>query len=433
MSAVLNYNEKKVTREIPMELDDDPPKYAAELIAASGFLKDIDRMNFYDKAERFTQLNSLNTRTQRNMLHISLNFDPAEKNLPKEQLINIADRYMEAIGFKDQPYLVYKHNDAGHPHLHIVTNIIRSDGTRIDTYNIGMRKSEPARKLMEQEFNLVRAEASRHQKKQFELQPVDAQKVIYGNATETKAAMKQAIHEVFDKYKYTSLPEYNAALRQYNVTADPGTKESRINKHGGLVYRVLDEQGNKVGVPIKASSFYFKPTLDNLKEKFEENKERRKADLPAIRQRVDWALTQSDSLREFVSQLQRDGVELVIRQNDDGRIYGLTYIDRNTKTVVNGRDLGKGYSAAPILKHFEETPQLKPSKQLDKPMAQHDSRSQMPAAGGRLSGEPSLPLVSGFSTKVPQFLSNLMEYEEPFGRSPRELEEEQQHRRRKLR
>lgn len=61
-----------------------------------------------------------------------------------------------------------------------------------------------------------------------------------------------------------------------------------------------------------------------------------------------------------------------------GPIYGLTYIDRNTKTVVNGSDLGKGYSAAPILKHFEETPQLKTSRQLDKPMAQHDSRSQLP-------------------------------------------------------
>jgi hypothetical protein len=430
MSAVLNYNEKKVTREIPREHPDDPPKYAADLIAASGFLKDADRMNFYDKAERFTKLNVLNTRTERNMLHISLNFDPSEKHLSKEQLIKISDRYMEAIGFKDQPYLVYKHNDAGHPHLHIVTNIIRSDGTRIDTYKIGQEKSEPARKAIEKDFNLVRAEDSRHKKQKFELQPLDTQKVIYGNAMETKAAMKQAIHEVFKKYKYASLPEYNAALRQYNIIADPGGKDSRTYKHGGLVYRVLDEQGNKVGVPIKASSFHFKPTLDKLKEKFDENKEQRKADLPSIRQRVDWALIQSDNLRDFVAQLQREGIELVIRQNADGRIYGLTYIDRNTKTIANGSELGKGYSAAPILKHFEETPELKRSKQQNHPQY---SRVRSPAAGSPDAAAPSLPLVSGFSTKAPQLLSTLMQYEETFGRSPHELEEEQKLRRRRLR
>jgi Relaxase/Mobilisation nuclease domain len=173
LAAVLNYNEKKVTQNV------------AELIHASGFLKDIDRMNFYDKSERFQHLNELNTRTQVNMLHISLNFDPSE-HLTKQKLSNISDRYMEGVGLKDQPYLIYLHTDAGHPHVHIVSNIIRSDGTRIATHNMGREKSEVARKAIEKEFNLVRAEDSRSQKQLWELQPLDARKVIYGSATETK-------------------------------------------------------------------------------------------------------------------------------------------------------------------------------------------------------------------------------------------------------
>jgi hypothetical protein len=428
MSAVLNYNEKKVTQEIPTDHPDDLPKYSAELIGANGFLKEADRMNFYDKAERFTQLNALNTRTERNMLHISLSFDPSEKGLPKEQLVNIADRYMEAIGFKDQPYLVYKHNDASHPHLHIVTNIIRSDGARINTFNIGKDKSEPARKSIEQEFNLVRAEASRHQKKLFELQPVDAQKVIYGSTTETKTAMKQAIHEVFTKYKYASLPEYNAALRLYNITADPGSPDSRLRKHGGLVYRILDEQGNKVGVPIKASAFYFQPTLKNVEANFEKNIMAREKHLQSIRDRIDLTrLKDPDSLREHIEDLSAVRIEVVIRQNEKGRAYGVTLVDKETKTVIKGSDLGKEYTANNFLRRFQQPKEKTPTDKKAK-----NPSPDLPSPDDRQQNEPSLPLVAGFNPKVPQILSNLMQHDETFGRSPYELEEQQKIRRHRL-
>jgi hypothetical protein len=38
-----------------------------------------------------------------------------------------------------------------------------------------------------------------------------------------------------------------------------------------------------------------------------------------------------------------------LRQNKDGIIYGITYIDHQTKSVFNGSDLGKSYSAKMIL------------------------------------------------------------------------------------
>jgi hypothetical protein len=65
---------------------------------------------------------------------------------------------MNKIGFGKQPYLVYQHHDAGHPHIHIVTVKVRADGSRIDTQNIGRNQSEKARKEIEQAFGLARAE-----------------------------------------------------------------------------------------------------------------------------------------------------------------------------------------------------------------------------------------------------------------------------------
>ena len=96
------------------------------------------------------------------------------------------------------------------------------------------------------------------------------QKVQYGKS-ETKRAIANVLDHVLNTYKYTSLPELNAVLYQYNMIADRGDESSRIYQNGGLVYRILDANGKKVGVPIKASDFYNKPTLKCLQEKFRQH------------------------------------------------------------------------------------------------------------------------------------------------------------------
>ncbi len=121
-------------------------------------------LTFYHKLERFEYQNSLNQRAKTNTLHISLNFD-AEDKLSKEKLIEIASGYIERIGFSEQPYLVYQHQDAGHAHLHIVTTSIQRDGKRINTFNIGKNESERARKSLELKYNLVRAESKKSEGK----------------------------------------------------------------------------------------------------------------------------------------------------------------------------------------------------------------------------------------------------------------------------
>ncbi|MFX9193231.1 relaxase/mobilization nuclease domain-containing protein, partial [Acinetobacter baumannii] len=71
-------------------------------------------MNFYQKLAGFERLNSLNERATTKTLHVSLNFDASEK-LAESKLLQIANDYMNNIGFGEQPFLVYKHEDAGHP------------------------------------------------------------------------------------------------------------------------------------------------------------------------------------------------------------------------------------------------------------------------------------------------------------------------------
>src|ERR1700688_3340488 len=208
----LNYNEQKLKLN------------KAELIHSMNYGKDTSELGFTDKIRRLEMFTKLNEKTELNSVHISLNFDPSEM-LSNEKLQAIADSYMEKIGFGNQPYLVYKHFDAGHPHIHLLTTNIRANGSRIKMHNIGRNQSEKARKEIEYDFKLVRAQ--KHELKQvYELKPVNVPKVIYGKS-ETKRAITNVLDSILPAYKYASLPELNAVLRGYNVVADRGSEDSR--------------------------------------------------------------------------------------------------------------------------------------------------------------------------------------------------------------
>lgn len=188
LSGALNYNEKKVALG------------KAELIWQSGFHKDIHQMDFYDKLFRLQDLAYRNERTKTNTVHISLNFAIGEK-LHAEKLNEIANTYMENIGFGDQPYLVYLHRDAGHPHIHIVSTNIMASGDRISLHNLGKTRSEVARKLVEQQFGLV--PAMKNEKHSQDI--ISIAKVEYGKV-DTKRAISNVVRVVTEKYKFTSVP-----------------------------------------------------------------------------------------------------------------------------------------------------------------------------------------------------------------------------------
>lgn len=229
----------------------------------------------------------------------------------------------------------------------IVSTTIKEDGSRINTHNIGRNQSEKARKEIEQKYGLIKAERQQQLMKPG-IKPVDITKAIYGK-DETKRSISNIVGAVFSQYKFTSLQEFNAALKQFNVIADRGKEEGRIYKNRGLVYRILDSEGNKVGVPIKASTIGCKPILDNLEKKFASNEIAREPLKQRIQNAIDGCLQLSPgSVKNLVAALEQKQIYTVLRQNTEGRLYGITFVDNQNKCVFNGSDLGKGYSAAAL-------------------------------------------------------------------------------------
>ncbi len=335
--GVLNYNENKVeTTE-------------ASLLMAVGFARTPERLSFKDKLERFEMLTRQNLMTRTNAMHIMLNFSRQDR-LDDNLLKSIALDYMDSIGFGGQPFLVYQHFDAAHPHLHIATVNIAYGGQRIETHNIGKNQSEKARKELEIRYGLIKAEAQAKETA-YTLQPVNLEKAIYGKAP-TKAAISAIVREVVDTYKFTSLPEFNAALKQFNVLAYRGAEGTMMYAKGGLVYGILNEQGEPVGIPIKASSIYSSQTLKNLERRYAPNESSRKPYGQRLKHLLDKAIATAKDTADLKAQLQKQGIRILFRENVQGNVYGVTFIDNATRVVFNGSDLGKAYSAKAFLERL---------------------------------------------------------------------------------
>lgn len=403
------YNENKVAQGV------------ATCIAAENYPKSLEQLTQAGRLKMLQKIASLNENIKANSVHISLNFDPSEK-LSDERLKEIAGTYMERIGFGQQPYLVYRHEDAGHPHIHILSVKVGLDGKGVDTHHIGLKKSEPARKAIEEQFQLVRAEDMLRQP--YYLKPAYAQKIHYGK-TESRRAIGNVLEAILKQYNYTSLAELNAVLRQYNVLADRCRETSRVYQNNGLLYRILDDNGKPVGVPIKASSFYNKPGLKFLEEHFKENAANRQPLKKHIKNAIDlYFIKQAKpSLDGLVNALEKQGIHTVLRQNETGFIYGVTYVDHKHKAVFNGSDLGKAYSAKAI--------QERCGLEMQAPTLRRDNRTETRRDTVQVQDSKEGAVVQKTMPAEKGSLETLMQSEHTFQPVPYELKKTRKKKKRK--
>lgn len=165
-----------------------------------------------------------------------------------------------------------------------------------------------------------------------------------------KRQVANTVKMVGMRYKFQTLGEFNAILSLYNVRAEQ--TDGRVNgrEYHGLVYFATDDSGNVVASPFKASrlgKFASRTAIDN---RFVRAKDR--IDVNPTRTIVADALAQSTNKSDFVARLKAARIDVLFRYTEEGRIYGVTFIDHNTMTVLNGSRLGKDYSANAFERRF---------------------------------------------------------------------------------
>lgn len=276
-------------------------------------------------------------RTKKTVFHCSLNPHPDEK-LSDELLVQIAKEYMEALGYGKQPYIVFKHNDIAREHIHIVSLRVDSEGKKIND-RFEKRRSKQITDALERKYNLIPS-SKVSDKEEVGMPKVDISK---GNIKEQVASV---VRTVLKHYRFCSLGELNAILSAYNLAVEEVKTEFRGKKYDGLVYVPTDDKGNKAGTPIHASDIGRGVGYTAVQNRMQKSKQTIKPLVPTIRGMVLQTMrTFPQTEEELRQRLEEQGLRVIIRKNESGRIYGITFIDDKEGIALNGSRLGKGYSA----------------------------------------------------------------------------------------
>ena len=297
-------------------------------------------------AEDFARCMPPQVRTSKPVVHISLNPHPDDR-LDDAELTAIAEEYLTRLGYGNQPYAVFKHEDIDRHHLHIVTLSVDETGRKIGDSFLH-RRSKNITRALEQQYGLHTAERKRQTQTE-SLRAVDAA------AGDVKKQIGNVLKGISGKYRFRTLGEYRALLALYKVTVEECRGEVRGREYGGFVYSALDGEGNKVGTPIKASRFGKRYGYEAFGRwcaaSKEQIKERKLGDMTKATAMA--ALRRTKDRAEFIALLRSKGVDVVLRETDTGRIYGATFIDHRTGCVLNGSRMGKELSANALQEHFE--------------------------------------------------------------------------------
>ena len=323
--------------------------------------------------------------TKKPVIHISLNPHP-DDSLTDEQFSAIAWEYIEKMGYANQPFIVYKHEDIDRHHLHIVTLAVDERGKKINDGN-NFYTSTRILKELEQKYGLIPAQM-RKEKEVFRLQ-----KVCYGDGENLKKQLVSVIRPAAKFYHCPSFKEYRALLSTYNICVEELKGEMYEKPYNGLVYFATDDKGKKVGNPFKASLFGKAVGYEALQKSFKASKEKLKEKhlAPKTKEVVAGALRRSATKEDFRTNLHHKGIDVLFRENEQGRLYGITFIDQNNGCVVNGSRLGKELSANAVAEWFD-----RPHPELSAPIQQSEKGSihqtQISDGDSVLGGLLDLPL-----------------------------------------
>ena len=333
LGGAIGYNFKKVE------------KGEASILLTQGLFQ--NKEGTYTMAEVFADMQAVipeKCRTKKMVFHCSLNPHPDEK-LSNETLTQIAKEYMKALGYGMQPYIVFKHNDIAREHIHIVSLRVDSRGQKIND-RFEKRRSKQITDALERKFGLIPS-SKVTDKAMKEMPKIDT------TQRNIKEQVSNVVRMVLKHYHFCSLGELNAILSAYNLTVEEVKTEFRGKKYDGQVYVPTDDKGNKVSTPIHASDIGRGVGYAAVQNKMQKSKQMVKPLIPTVRRKVLEVMRTSPQTEERLRQrLEEQGLRVVIRKNEGGRIYGITFIDDEKGIALNGSRLGKGYAANKFNEYF---------------------------------------------------------------------------------
>lgn len=112
-----------------------------------------------DLAREFGEIRKLRPNLGKAVLHVSLSA-ALDEHLTDDQWREIGKTYLEGMGLDNNQYLITRHTDTEHQHIHILANRIQFDGN-VTSDSQDYKRQEAIMRKIEQDYRLTKVTSSR--------------------------------------------------------------------------------------------------------------------------------------------------------------------------------------------------------------------------------------------------------------------------------
>ena len=366
-SSAVQYNEKKVAEG------------KAEAVFSSMITDPKKPMETFSNYERGS------LRCEKMSFHASINPAKAD-NMTQDKVIAFTRELMERLGYGNQPYIIYRHDDIGRVHYHLVSVRVDRDGRKVPDHREGRRCNE-IMKALEQKYDYTVGLADKPKKEQ-ELEPEKTRDM--GEAKEKDDCPRKVDHQRFDpargeymkqmeeltaqamKYYFTTTEQFSMLMREFGV-------EVGHAKVGNVIYMTftgIDPKSQHkctspiIGKDLNAVSVYdVRRHAEECRNAKRDKEKKRVANLARI------ALDRGTSELHTRRILRKFRIGVKLSRTKDGKVFGVTLLDHQTRCVFKVSEL-KGVSAA----EFEKARTMKwPAEQKAPPAKDENAEKEKSA------------------------------------------------------
>ncbi len=267
----------------------------------------------------------LPARSRKLGVHFAMSPGPNEE-LSDNTAFNFAKEYMEGMGYGEQPWVIFKHNDIERKHYHIVSTRAKTDNRVVDIA-MSAFKSRKLLKELCQKYGLTFGRDPNYVGKKTDT-------VKYFNyRTGNTVAQITRIHEEALKYNFKDFNEYKAIMESFGIKVSDKVLDDN-KRHLGFIGLNLKGQTctNFITDLDKTGEWYNQAQSNSVNldmEAFE-----------TMQEMIRLQFLKSQNLEELREYLKEEHIRMVIRKEKGIRLTDSIYfVDRITKNCIKLTDI----------------------------------------------------------------------------------------------
>ena len=281
--------------------------------------------------------------------HITINL-PHGEHLENDDFYKLAQDYMDGMGYAGQPYVVVRHNDTLHEHIHIVSTTIKENGSRVNLSH-DYRRNVATQKYLEKSYGLSQSPETESHRELPRYRLPELQ-FAADDSNGTKFYMQDVLNGMLQRHKVRSFDQLAFLVAPYHISLRTMKNE---NGRVGVAYGIDNQKKYRTQF-INGSTVHPKLSGPMLTDLFEKNSKSKL--LPMHKKRLEKQLMTSFKLFKSIRHEDLPDVLKSYQNIDCELLFGK---NNKLKDVILFDKSGYVFSASEIsgTYDFAEHPQLK--------------------------------------------------------------------------